>query len=583
MEWSDLTPRIELSRPRPLRVALPVLLCGDLVDSPEHLGPAYIAAVLRAAGAEVAIIEAELDRDDDALAEIIALRPDIVGIGLTTVAVEPARRFGARLRAALGPAPLIVGGGAVATHLGATLLTNSGWQFLDAVVRGEGEIPMLRLAETVHGGGDLGAVPSLCWRRADGTIAETAIQRGASDLDRLPFPARDQLARHGGRLPYVRLSTSRGCTGRCAFCNAPHSRNGVGPAAKPWRGASPRRIVDEIAALVGRFGCNTFDFIDSTFEDPGGGEIGKARVRAIAEEIIARNLRIYFNVFMQAQNWSAADQPLLELLWRAGLEKVCVGIESGNDADLERWHKRSRLADNTRIIALLRRLGVHVAFGFIAFHPWSSFDTVRANHAFLRDHVGHNLRRFTVRLELYPGAEVVETLASAGMLSPDFHQTLNPYAYRYRDERIQRLASCLSAIFDEEYSHNSTLREVPAVFRFETYDIVLHNFISRIARAYPGDGVAGDILAGFRTELAAIKHEMARHNFALVCELTDRAETGRLEVADARRWAAPTQRLFLDRIEQIERLKMRYGLRLRRHGIDVAAIAAASQPARISA
>jgi radical SAM superfamily enzyme YgiQ (UPF0313 family) len=542
------------------------------VGSPEHLGPGYIAAVLRNAGAAVTILEVIIERDEGMIDTIVKEIPDIIGISLTTVAVDQARQFGKRLRDALITKALIVAGGPVATHQGAGLLTTPGWEFLDGLIRGEGEIPMLRLAEIIHTGGDLSSVPNFCYRQAGG-VRQTPMLPGVSQLDLLPFPARDQLFQHGGRLAYVRLSTSRGCTAHCTFCNAPHAHNRVGPATKAWRGVSPGRVVDEIEMLMSRYGCNTFDFIDSTFEDPGGGVMGKTRVREIANDILARNLKIYFNVYMQAYNWTEEDRPLLRLLWQAGLEKVCVGIESGNQADLVRWKKRSTVEDNHRIVQLLREIGVHVAFGFIAFHPWSTFESVRKNHVFLRDNVGHNLRRFSVRLELYPGSEVINELANDGLLLPSFHDTLNPYSYKYADSRILKLATCLNAIYNEEYSKTCTIREIPAVFRFETYDVVVHNFISRIARTCQGDSIAEEIIEEFRSKLAVVKREMGQHNFALVSELTNLAEADRLEIEDAHRWAEPTQLFFADRMKIIERFKMLHGLQLRRHRSDIVNIA----------
>lgn len=568
----ELQTRVDLSKPRPLTVALPILLSGDLVQSPEHLGPGYIAAVLRQGGAQVNIREAVLDRDDGVVATLAREKPQIVGLSLTTVAVDQARSFGRRLRDALGSNTFIVAGGPVATHLGGDLLTKPGWDYLDALVRGEGEIPMLRLAEAVHANFPLSTVPNLCYRTAEG-IAQTPMQRSVADLNLLPFPARDQLSQHGGRLAYVRLSTSRGCTAYCTFCNAPHARNRIGAPAKAWRGVNPRRVVDEIEMLSREHGCNTFDFVDSTFEDPGGGPIGKGRVREIAEEILARNLKIYFNVYMQAYNWSDEDRPLLRLLWQAGLEKVCVGIESGNEEDLRRWKKRSTVEDNSRIVRLLREIGVHVAFGFIAFHSWSTFESIRANQNFLRENVGHNLRRYTVRLELYPGAEIIRELEADGLLKPEFHATLNPFAYTYRDPRVETLATCLNAIFDEEYSRTCAIREIPSPIKYETYDVVVHNFVSRIARACQGDTTALEILGEFVAELSALKREMSLHNFALVSDLTDLAEADRLEISHAHRWAAPTQRFFSDRMRLIEQAKLRYGMRLRRHRPDIAHIA----------
>src|SRR6185295_2853946 len=171
------------------------------------------------------------------------------------------------------------------------------------------------------------------------------------NLDELPFAARDQFRAHGNRLEYLRISTSRGCVARCAFCSAPHVGNRV-QAGKAWRGRSVGSVRDELGELVDRYGYRTFDFVDSTFEDPDGGAIGKARIAAIANGIIERDLDIYYNCCMRAENWSDDDRELLELLARSGLEKVNVGIESGNEWELRLWDKRATVDDNIRMIRL---------------------------------------------------------------------------------------------------------------------------------------------------------------------------------------------------------------------------------------
>ncbi len=566
-----LQPRANLARPEPLRVAFPIVLEGDLVLSPEHLGPAYLAAVLRAAGAKVVVRDGAVGETEAMVAELVQFRPHIVGLSITAVSVEAIVRFGTAIRAALGPDVFVLAGGPVATYRGAALLDSPGWQFLDALIRGEGEVPMLRLAEALHTGRDIGDVPSLCFRR-DGAVVETPMATVVHDLDCLPDPVRDQFDRHGSRIPYLRLSTSRGCTSHCTFCNAPHARNRVGPAAKPWRGASPKRVVDEIEVLIKRYGVNTFDFVDSTFEDPGGGRIGKGRVAAICEEIVRRDLRIYFNACMQAAHWNEDDRPLLDLLWRAGLEKVLIGVESGSEQGLARWQKKASTDDNRRAIRILRETGVYVAFGFIAFHPWSTFAEIRQNAAFLRDMLGHNLRRFTTRLELYPGAEVVDDLERDGLLDQSFFQNLNPFSYRYADPRVERLATALNGIYGAEYANSCKIHVEPAVFRFETDDIVLHNFSSRLRRAYGHDAAVAETLDEFAAIVEALKEEMAGFNYELVSELVDMAEREADVAERAAEMAVPIEMFFSERIRAVEAAKLRTGMRLRRQGFDVSAI-----------
>ncbi len=570
---APLTPRVDLSRPRPLRVAFPLLLDGDLVMTGEHLGVSYLASILRAAGADCLILEVKGEDDDAArVRDLVDYAPDIIGLSLTTVTVSHVTAFGRRARAALGPGVFFLAGGPLATYVGRDMLTNPRWSFLDGLVRGEGEVPMLRFAEAHRAGTSFESVPGLIWRRDDGSIGATAMAPPLADLDILPYAARDQHEATGGRQPYLRLSTSRGCTSRCTFCNAPHAANKI-VSGKLWRGQSPRRVVDEVEHLYRRYRFNTFDFVDSTFEDPGGAPMAKQRIREIAELILERDLKVFFNVCMQAKNWHEEDADLLDLLYRAGLEKVLIGIESGSEAGLQRWKKKSTVEDNRRAIALLWRVGIYVAFGFISFHPWSDFAEIRQNNDFLRAYMGHNLRRYTVRFELYPGAEAVGQMEAEGLLSPDFRETLNPLAYRFKDERVARLARTAALLYGERYRDEGVIEGEPAVFRFETFDIVLHTYLSRIFRYYRDTPAGAAILTEAQAKADAIRDRMKEFNYSLIAEMVERAEADRLEDAFAREQRPHVEAFYAERIAEFRHLQLQTGLRMHRAGLPIRSIA----------
>lgn len=570
-----LASRLDLGGAAPLRVCFPLVLDGDLVMTPEHLGVAYLAAVLRRANALCRIVEVKPDHDlAELAADIAEWRPDIVGLSLTSIGIARITAFGDQLRRRCGDGVAVVGGGPLATHHGAGLLRNPAWRFLDAVIRGEGEEPLLRFAEALRGGWDLSGVPNLAYRTPDG-VAETAMRGGIHNLDLLPFPARDQLEARG-KLPYVRISTSRGCTSRCTFCNAPHARNRLA-TSKVWRGVSPERVVDEVERIHRDRGAATFDFVDSTFEDPGNRQ-GKERIVAIAEDILRRGLKIYYNCCMQAKNWHEDDRDILGILVKSGLEKVLVGVESGTEAGLGRWNKRSTVEDNRRIIRLLREAGIYVAFGFISYHPWSSFEEIRANYAFLRAEMGHNLRRFTTRVELYPGAEMIGQLRADGLLAPDYEETLNPFGYGYADERIGKLAFGFNRLYGDDYARNCTIAHEPAVFKFETYDIVLHTFGSRLRRLFGERPDVAAILADLDGEVAAIKAAMSTFNAEIAEQVVATAERDDDLSPVVERLRPEVEAFYQARIDALSTCQLRTSMRMHRAGVPVRSIAIPSVP-----
>ncbi|XOV80944.1 MAG: B12-binding domain-containing radical SAM protein [Aestuariibacter sp.] len=569
VKYNPIESTVDLSSPRQLKVAFPILLDGDLVMSTEHLGVGYLVSILRNAGAECKVFEVpgNCKFDEKVSREIVEWDPDLIGFSLTTVTVSHATDFGSTLKNLLKDDVYFLAGGPLATFLGQELLLNPNWYFLDGLVRGEGDISMIRFAEAFWTDRDYSNVPSLSFKDSGGSIINNPIGAGVAELDMLPEPGRDQFEINNGQQAYLRLATTRGCTARCTFCNAPHADNKINPG-KLWRARSAENIVTEIERLYHKYKFNTFDFVDSTFEDPGSPR-AKQRIGKLAEMIIEKDLNIYYNCCMQARNWTDKDKDLIKLLFNSGLEKVLIGIESGSKTGLALWKKKSTVEDNKRAISLLREAGIYVAFGFISYHPWSTFTEIRENNEFLRDYMGHNLRRFTTKLEVYPGAEVLIRMRNEGLLHEDFDLTLNPLAYRFEDERIAKLSKATGLLYGERYSEDMVIEEEPAVFEFETYDIVLHTFLSRILRHHRSNPDCVEIMNEGLVRVDAIKAEICEYNFQLMTDLTDRAEKGVLSEEYVREARPKLDDYYIKQMRRLRDIQLSISMKLHRANISI--------------
>ncbi|MFL6137256.1 MAG: B12-binding domain-containing radical SAM protein [Frankiaceae bacterium] len=549
-----------------------ILLDGDLVMSPEHLGVAYMAAVLREAGFGAEIREAQHGRYDAIVAEITERRPSLVCFTLMSLNVPSCVAFSQQLREAY-PEAVIACGGPAGTFTGTEVLRLN--PYADIVAIGEGEPIILDLIQRVALDEPLDTVPGVAYRAADGSLRQNPARPLIHDLDALPYPARDQLLAHGNKLEYVRVSTSRGCVAMCTFCSAPNLGNRIQPG-KAWRGRSAASVVDEVEHLVRTHRFRTLDFVDSTFEDPDGGRVGKKRVRAIAEGILERKLDIYYNVCMRAENWADTpeDHDLLDLLVRSGLEKVNVGIESGVPEELELWDKRATVQDNITIIRLLREHGIYLAMGFIPFHPYATVETLVQNADFLRAHAGHNLRRLTERLEVYPGTGIVAKLAEDGLLGEGYFESLDPYDYRYADERVEQLALHFASLYNnEDYHEHGMLTEQSAVFEFETFNVVVQTFVSRLYRKFNSVPAAMAVLEELKDFLHAKRQAMGQANYEFFMENLHDVLEDRIDGAKRLRQVAAVDARFRTAIDEIRGAQLRTGLALHRLGLDVTSIA----------
>lgn len=560
-----------ITDPASFRVSFLILLDGDLVMSPEHLGVAYMASVLRQVGFTAQIREVEHGHEAEAVEKLAEFDPHIVCFTLMSLNVQSCLRMCEKLRARM-PDPLIVCGGPAGTFAGRDVLVHN--PYVDVVAIGEGEPTILDLAQRVCLGRSLADCPGICYRDSDGAIQQNPPRPLIHNLEVLPFPARDQLEQHGNKLEYVRISTSRGCVAHCAFCSAPHLKNRA-QAGKAWRGRGPEQIVEEVAQLVEKYNFRTFDFIDSTFEDPDGGRVGKKRVAAIANGILDRGLDIFYNVCMRAENWkdTPEDNELLDLLVRSGLEKVNVGIESGVPEELELWEKRATVEDNVTIIRLLREHGIYLAMGFIPFHPYATVDTLIRNAAFLRDNAGHNLRRMTERLEIYPGTKIVERMQKDGLLADDYWQSLDPYGYRFLDERVERLAKHYASLYNnDDYHERGVITEQSAVFEFETFNVVVQTFISRSYRKFHHIPGVVEVLEEFKAWLHGVRQQMGQFNFEFFMSNLDNVLNDRLDEDERRQQVQQVDQYFRQRIRLIKSEQLRVGKAMHRLGANVSEI-----------
>ena len=104
------------------------------------------------------------------------------------------------------------------------------YPFVDFLIRGAGEIPFEKLLLALHRGDDLGEVPSLSYRDADGLPLRT--EEAACESCDFPSPYLAgifdaMLAEHPQILFSMIIETNRGCPYRCAFCDWGTVRHGI--------------------------------------------------------------------------------------------------------------------------------------------------------------------------------------------------------------------------------------------------------------------------------------------------------------------------------------------------------------------
>lgn len=339
----------------------------------EEPGISYIASYLEQYNHSVKVVP--FYYKSKSIDEIVNEQPKLIGMSTYDRFFEYELGLAKRIKELLPDAKLYIGG-YVASYHGMEVMDK--FNFIDYAIVGEGEKSTLDLILALEGKKTFEDVGGLIYRDKKGNLQINNRSDLICDLNCLPYMNRDILKRSNSN--FVQLSTSRGCTGACSFCcSSEFWRDSK--KKRVYRSMNPKRVVDEIEYVVKNYKKNCFCFNDNSFEDPGPTYY---RQKAIAEEIISRNLKISYVINCKTNFYKTADSELMELLIKSGLISIFLGVEAGNDNDLLLYNKRCTVEENNNSIAYFSSFNdLSVNIGFINFNSYTNINKLRANNEFL--------------------------------------------------------------------------------------------------------------------------------------------------------------------------------------------------------
>lgn len=344
----------------------------DFIYRDPPLGIGYIASVLRKEGHEVHIRDYVVQKFDLVNA-VDKLDPNIIGITCPFSSQSMSVHRAARLVKSLSPSAKVVVGGAHASSVPHEVLKDEN---VDLAVIGEGEQTMIELAKALEEGESVNGIGGIAFREK-GRVVVNERERFIDDLDSIPFPSWDLLpmeeylkSKRGHsvvvkRRPFFSVITSRGCPLHCIFCSI-HDVWGY-----RWRARSAENVVDEIEALVYRFGVREIRFEDDNLS------LDKKRMRRICDCILERGIDIAWSVPNGIAIWTL-DKPLIQKMAESGCYSLCFGIESG-----DQWVRNKligkpiNLNHARKVIRWCKEAGIWTSGYFIVGLPYENEKTFR--------------------------------------------------------------------------------------------------------------------------------------------------------------------------------------------------------------
>lgn len=391
-------------------------------NSGEALGIAYIASYLNSKGYDVDVIDEGVMNisEEDIIRSILGKEYTLVAFSLSMTNFSKVKRIVKKLRDNGFRGHITYGG-----HF-PTLAYNEVFhedKNLDSIILSEGEFIMLELLECLIEGKSIKNIQGIVYKNEKGELIVNNSRSRIKNIDELPFPRRANRS-----MKTTRISSSRGCYGDCSYCSMKPFYNIKGE--KIWIHRSSENVLKEIDILVNEYGINHLIFVDDNFIGPG--KKGKKRAEEIAEGLINRNYDLTFDIECRAND---IEKQLFKKMKEAGLHKVFVGIESGNESDLILYNKKVTSKQNLEACKILYELGIFIEAGFILLNPYSTLEKVKSNLMFLKKMVEYNaLSPLSTmsRISIMPRYKIYNDLS--GIKKLYFDKELYQYNYLINNE-----------------------------------------------------------------------------------------------------------------------------------------------------
>ena len=286
-------------------------------------------------------------------------------------------------------------------------------EYVDAVVRGQGELTLLELAGKLSQGEDFTDVDGLTFTRDGETVTNPS--RKIEDINNFP------------RLPYERLEnprqylnnmhvgsrvinyvSSQGCPSRCQFCAEPLVYD------RRWKAYTPDRVISDLEYLESSFGVNGVMYFDSTYF------VNERRAREISQEMVERGMKFGWAANARAPQLGKFSEDTFDVLKQSGLWAFLVGAESGSQSQLETMQKDIEPEDILEAARVASRHGIKISYSFIVGFPGETEQEIEETWQVM-EQVSQIVGEYNSQLHFYaptPGNALYDKALELGLRGP---------------------------------------------------------------------------------------------------------------------------------------------------------------------
>src|SRR5436309_2365672 len=367
-----------------------------------------LAAPLLGAGFRVSVIDGAIVPDfENVIGEEIK---DALCFGislLTGPMIRTAITAARRVRKARPDLPVIFGG----WHPSLVPVQTLEPDFVDAIVRGQGELTLLEVAQRLAERRTLEGIRGLSTKRGGRVVHEP--ERPVENINNLPTPAchlvdYDAYARVRGKRE-MGYATSAGCPYACNYCTDQVFYK------RRFNAYKADRVVSEVTELVERYQLDEVAFMDSNFP------VDVKRAVAIARGLLEQKVKFGWTVQASTDLICRMSDEDVGVLGESGLHYMGFGAESASEEVLAMMNKNhQRIDDMYEAARKTERAGIRAGFNVILAYPGETeadrIETFRIMSDIARQHsnVTFSPNIFTP----YPGIPIWPQLREMGVHEP---------------------------------------------------------------------------------------------------------------------------------------------------------------------
>lgn len=367
-----------------------------------------LAAPLLQEGFRVSLIDGNIVPDFEGLVAREIDEALCFGISLLTgPMIRTAIRVARQVRQARPDLPIVLGGWHPSLVPAQTLQPD----FVDAIVRGQGERTMVEVAHRLAAGRGLEGVRGVS-HKLDGQVTHEA-DRPVENINSLPTPAYhlvdfDAYEKLRGQRE-IGYATSLGCPYACNYCTDQVFYK------RRFNAYRAERVVSEVTELVERYRLEEVAFLDSNFP------VDVKRALAIARGLLEHKVKFRWTVQASTDLVCRMSDEEVSMLRESGLTHMGFGTESASQEVLALMNKKhQRIADMYETARKTEQAGMRVTFNIILGYPGETeadrVETFRVMSDIARRHanVSFSPNIFTP----YPGIPIWPQLRQMGVREP---------------------------------------------------------------------------------------------------------------------------------------------------------------------